>query len=33
MPTKRSFAVNLNTVDAIDWSTISIQKMDGRNNW
>lgn len=33
VPTARSFMVNLNTIDDIDWSTISIERMDGRNNW
>ena len=32
-PTERSYAVNLRLVDNLDWSTIAIEKMDGRHNW
>jgi hypothetical protein len=32
-PTERSYAVNLRMVDDLDWSTITIEKMDGRHNW
>ena len=33
VPTRRSYAVNLNTVDDLDWSKLTVEKMDGRNNW
>lgn len=33
IPSRRSYAVNLNAVDELDWSGIKIEKMDGRNNW
>lgn len=33
VPTRRSFAVNLHALDALDWSRVVVEKMDGRNNW
>ena len=33
MPSTRTFAINLNAVDSLDWSKLKIEKMDGRNNW
>jgi hypothetical protein len=33
MPTGQIFAVNLRLVDDFDWSSVQIEKMDGRNNW
>lgn len=33
MPTERIYAVNLNLVDDLDWSAVSVEQMDGRNNW
>lgn len=33
VPTERSFSVNLNLVDDLDWSAVTIEAMDGRNNW
>jgi hypothetical protein len=33
VPEGRTYMVNLNLVDDIDWSQISIKKMDGRTNW
>jgi hypothetical protein len=33
IPTTRSYAVNLRLIDDFDWSTVTIEKMDGRNNW
>ena len=32
-PTERTFAVNLRLVDDLDWSALTIEKVDGRNNW
>jgi hypothetical protein len=33
VPEARSYAVNLRLVDGLDLSAITIEKMDGRNNW
>ena len=33
VPERRSYAVNLNTIDDLDWSKVTVQKMDGRSNW
>lgn len=33
MPTTQIFAVNLRLIDDFDWSSIAIEKLDGRNNW
>jgi hypothetical protein len=33
IPTVRTYAVNLNLVDNLDRSKITIELMDGRNNW
>ncbi|MBJ3783364.1 GFA family protein [Devosia sediminis] len=33
MPTARIYGVNLNLVDDLDWSAVTVEKMDGRSNW
>lgn len=33
MPVERIYAVNLNLVDDLDWSRVTVEQMDGRNNW
>lgn len=33
MPTRRVYQVNLNLVDDLDWSVISIEELDGRASW
>lgn len=33
VPEARIYAVNLRLVDDLDWSQITVEKMDGRNNW
>lgn len=33
MPTERIFAVNLNLIDDLDWALVTVEAMDGRNNW
>lgn len=33
VPEQRVFAVNLRLIDDLDWSKITVEKMDGRNNW
>lgn len=33
VPTQRIYGVNLRLVDDLDWSRITVEKMDGRNNW
>lgn len=33
MPTQRIHAVNLRLVDGLDLSAVTIEQMDGRNNW
>lgn len=33
MPTAKIRGLNLRLVDDLDWSKISVEKVDGRNNW
>ena len=33
LPTRRKRQVNLNLVDDLDWSKITIEELDGRNAW
>ena len=33
MPTGQIFAVNLRLIDDFDWSSVEVEKMDGRNSW
>jgi hypothetical protein len=33
IPTAQTFAVNLRLIDDFDWSSVTVEKMDGRNNW
>lgn len=33
LPSQRSYAVNLRLVDDLDWSTILVEKVDGRSSW
>lgn len=33
MPTVRSYAVNLNLVEDLDWTAVTVEKLDGRNAW
>ena len=33
VPAKRRHQVNLRLVDGLDWSTIEIEHLDGRNSW
>lgn len=33
MPTSQTFAVNLRLIDDFDWSSVTVEHMDGRNNW
>ena len=33
MPTERIYAVNLNTVDDLDWSAVVVEAVDGRGSW
>ena len=33
VPAKRTYSVNLNTVAALDWAQLSVEKVDGRANW
>jgi hypothetical protein len=33
VPTQRIYGINLRLVDDLDWSKITVEKMDGRNNW
>ena len=32
-PTTQIYAVNLRLIDDFDWSSVEIEKMDGRNSW
>ncbi|MBU4530100.1 MAG: GFA family protein [Hoeflea sp.] len=33
VPTARIHVVNLRLVDDLDWSSVTVEKVDGRNNW
>lgn len=33
MPTERVYQVNLNLIDDLDWSGVTIEALDGRNSW
>ncbi|WIY51877.1 GFA family protein [Devosia sp. YIM 151766] len=33
MPAERIYAVNLNLIDDLDWSLVSVEQVDGRNSW
>ncbi|WP_323015667.1 hypothetical protein [Devosia sp.] len=33
VPTARKYGLNLNLVDDLDWSAITITAVDGRNSW
>lgn len=33
VPTGQIFAINLRLIDDFDWSSVKIDKMDGRNSW
>jgi len=33
LPVTRRYGLNLRLVDGLDWSAISIERLDGRNNW
>lgn len=33
VPSARIHALNLRLVDDLDWSAITVEKVDGRNNW
>ncbi len=33
VPAERIVGVNLRLVDGLDWSTITVEKLDGRANW
>lgn len=33
MPTERTYAVNLRLIDDLDWSTLVVEKVDGRSSW
>jgi len=33
MPKTRLHAVNLNLIDDLDWSKVTVEKVDGRHNW
>jgi len=33
VPTERIYAVNLNLIDDLDWSAVTVEKLDGRNSW
>jgi hypothetical protein len=32
-PTARTYAVNLRLIDELDWSTVAVEKVDGRKSW
>ncbi len=33
MPTARTYAVNLRLIDDLDWGTLQVEQIDGRNSW
>jgi hypothetical protein len=33
LPTERVYAVNLRLIDDFDWSSVTVEKSDGRNSW
>jgi hypothetical protein len=33
MPARRSYAINLKLLDDYDVSSVTAEKVDGRNNW
>ncbi|UYO01049.1 MAG: GFA family protein [Devosia sp.] len=33
MPTERTYAVNLNLIDDLDWAAVTVEKVDGRSAW
>ncbi|MET3525087.1 GFA family protein [Phenylobacterium koreense] len=33
VPAERIHGVNLRLIDDLDWSAITVEKVDGRNNW
>ncbi|MET3924442.1 GFA family protein [Devosia sp. 2618] len=33
MPTTKIFAINLRLIDDFDWSSVTVEKLDGRNSW
>lgn len=33
MPTQRIAGVNLRLIDDLDWSTVEVEKVDGRSSW
>lgn len=33
IPAAQIFAVNLRLIDDFDWGSVTVEKMDGRNNW
>lgn len=33
IPTGQIFAVNLRLIEDFDWSSVTVDKLDGRNNW
>lgn len=33
IPTARQFSINLNLIDDLDWSGITVTEVDGRHNW
>ena len=32
-PTARTYAINLRLIDDLNWSTIAVEKIDGRSSW
>ena len=32
-PTTQIYALNLRLIDDFDWSSVTVEKMDGRNGW
>ena len=33
VPTTKIYGINLRLIDDFDWSSVAIEKMDGRNSW
>ena len=33
MPTERTYAINLRLIDDFDWSSVTVEQVDGRHSW
>lgn len=33
MPSERTYAINLRLIDDFDWSSVTVEQVDGRHSW